>query len=242
MIVTWKGSKWAIYWHLDDKAKPDLQGIAQALGLPTTGSKKDLLKHIIHHFDGNLEGSMYFQHSRQEENEMKVVWIQGLIDNTTQCIIIKNQLHVIYRWPWWVSWQDENNSDKWSLFAWWAWDIFAVSMLSFASCTLFSIYLIDSWAFCSSVFSSVSWLLPTRGGSKQDKHPVFRINGENPVDVFIMFMMLNHTFGSALPIFSGCTQHDTRGIGLLFYLYVWMHHPFWGGMQWKVCAWSLSIS
>lgn len=38
---------------LTTKAKLDLQDVVQALGLLTTGSKKDLLKHITNHFDGN---------------------------------------------------------------------------------------------------------------------------------------------------------------------------------------------
>jgi hypothetical protein len=38
---------------LTTKAKPDLQDVAQALGLLITGSKKDLLERITHHFDEN---------------------------------------------------------------------------------------------------------------------------------------------------------------------------------------------
>lgn len=38
---------------LTTKSKPDLQDVAQALGLLTTGSKKDLLERITNHFDGN---------------------------------------------------------------------------------------------------------------------------------------------------------------------------------------------
>lgn len=38
---------------LTTKPKPDLQDIAQALGLPTTGGKKDLLERITHYFDAN---------------------------------------------------------------------------------------------------------------------------------------------------------------------------------------------
>jgi SAP domain-containing new25 len=38
---------------LTTKPKPDLQDVAQALGLPTTGGKKDLLERITHYFDAN---------------------------------------------------------------------------------------------------------------------------------------------------------------------------------------------
>ena len=38
---------------LTAKAKPDLQDITLALGLLTTGGKKELLSHITHYFDTN---------------------------------------------------------------------------------------------------------------------------------------------------------------------------------------------
>jgi len=37
-----------------------------------------------------MEGSMYFQHSRKGKTEMKVVWIQEVLANTNNCVIIKN--------------------------------------------------------------------------------------------------------------------------------------------------------
>ncbi|KAI0282646.1 hypothetical protein BC826DRAFT_974178, partial [Russula brevipes] len=38
---------------LTTKAKPDLQDVARALGLPTTGCKKELIERITSHFDAN---------------------------------------------------------------------------------------------------------------------------------------------------------------------------------------------
>lgn len=48
---------------LTTKTKPDLQDIAQALGLLYSGGKKDLLEHIVHHFDVNpdLQNSHHYE-------------------------------------------------------------------------------------------------------------------------------------------------------------------------------------
>jgi hypothetical protein len=50
-----------------------------------------------HSSQKKVEGSMYFQHSRKGKTEMKVVWIQEVLANTNNHVIIKNQLHMIYR-------------------------------------------------------------------------------------------------------------------------------------------------
>ena len=48
---------------LTTKTKPDLQDIAQALGLLHSGGKEDLLERIVHHFDVNP----YLQNSHRYE-------------------------------------------------------------------------------------------------------------------------------------------------------------------------------
>jgi len=118
----------------------------------------------------------------------------------------------VLRWTRWPT--SKGKAPIWDLLACLAWEILALSKLSWASHTL---WINRSITVCAAIeegpWNSVGGNC-TRGGRTQGLRPRHSWKGENPVGLFTLFMMLKRIRGRALT------------------------HPFWLCLTWKRIDWT----